>query len=130
MVDAVVREWLRQIMSDEVAIEGVGDKIRTMLTCFYADDGLVACCDPDLLQRALDVFMALFDRVGLRTNTKKTECMTFLPGKIRTCLTKEGYRACTDAEFWEKTRGTFGRMRSLSKDDGSGVPTLPPRDVP
>ena len=27
MVDAVVREWLRQIMSDEAAIERVGNKI-------------------------------------------------------------------------------------------------------
>ena len=105
MVDAVVREWLRQIMSDEVAIEEVGDKIRTMLACFCADDGLVACRDPDLLQRALDALTALFHRVDLRTNTKKTECMTFLPGKIRTCLTEEGYRARTDAEFREERKG-------------------------
>ena len=58
MVDAVVTEWLRQIMSDEVAIEGVGKEIRTMLACFYADDGLVACHDPNLLQRALDALTA------------------------------------------------------------------------
>ena len=32
----------------------------------------------------------LFSRVGLQTNIKKTETMTFLPGKIRTCLTEEG----------------------------------------
>ena len=92
-------------MSDEVAIEGVGNKIRTMLACSYAADGLVACRDPDLLQRALDALTALFDRVGLRTNTKKTEYMTFLPGKIRTCLTAEGYRARMDAEFREERKG-------------------------
>ena len=90
MVDAAVREWLRQIMSNEVAIEGVGNEIRTMFACFYADDGLVACRDPDLLQRALDRLTSLFYRPGLCTNTKKTECMTFLSGKIRTCLTVEG----------------------------------------
>jgi hypothetical protein len=120
MVDAVVREWLRQIMSDEVAIEGIGDEIRTMLACFYADDGLVACRDPDLLQRALDALTALFDRVGLRTNTKKTECMTFLPGKIRTCLTEEGYRSRMDAEFREVRAGREANCDLCGKTMAAG----------
>ena len=43
--------------------------------------------------------------MDLHTNTKKTECMTFLPGKTRTCLTGEGYRARMDAEFREERKG-------------------------
>ena len=49
MVDAVVREWLWQIIPDDIAIKGVGDKIRMMLVYFYVGDSLVACRDPNLL---------------------------------------------------------------------------------
>ena len=105
MVDAVAREWLRQVMSKEAAVEEISNKIRMILACCYADDGLVACRDLNLLQQALDALTALFDRVGLCTNTKKMECMAFLPGKIRTCLTEEGYRARMDAEFREEHAG-------------------------
>ena len=41
----------------------------------------------------------LFDRVGLRTNTTKTEAMVFLPGRIRTPLTAESYEARMNEEF-------------------------------
>ena len=56
---------------------------------FYADDGMIVARCPDDLQVAFDVLTGLFDRVGLRTNTTKTEAMVFLPGKIRTPLTAE-----------------------------------------
>ena len=47
----------------------------------------------------------LFDRTGLRTNIKKTETVTFLPGKISTCLMEEGYNARVDAQFWKSREG-------------------------
>ena len=74
---------------------------------FYADDGLVACCDPDLLQRAFDAFIKLFERCGLKTNVKKTEAVTFVPGRIRVCDTEEGYRVRMDAEY-RKKQGAVG----------------------
>ena len=58
-----------------------------------------------MLQRAFDILTGLFDRVGLRTNTKKTEDMIMLPGKIRTCLSADAYRARMDAEFREGWKG-------------------------
>ena len=36
---------------------------------------------------------ALFDRVGLKTNAKKTEVMVMTPGRIRAKLSPEGYEA-------------------------------------
>ena len=33
----------------------------------------------------------LFDRIGLQTDTTKTESMVFLPGTIRTCLSEKAY---------------------------------------
>ena len=41
MVDAVIQEWLRQVMCEEVAADGIGAQIRALLAAFYADDGLV-----------------------------------------------------------------------------------------
>ena len=91
IVDAVVREWLRQVLGDDVARGEMGMEIRRLLTAFYVDDGVLASTDPVFLQDAFDKLVALFDRVGLKTNTTKTEAVTFLPGKIRTCQTEEVY---------------------------------------
>ena len=47
----------------------------------------------------------LFDRVGPRTNTTKTEAMVFLPGKIRTPLTAESYEARMDDVYRAEKTG-------------------------
>ena len=39
MVDAVIREWLRQVLDERVAVDGIGEQIRLLLAAFYADDG-------------------------------------------------------------------------------------------
>ena len=84
MVDAIVREWMRQVVGDEAASEGLKDAIRILLAIFYADDGYIASRSKQQLQDALEILVDLFERVGLRTNTKKTKGMTCVPGKIRT----------------------------------------------
>ena len=69
----------------------LGLEVRRLLTCFYVDDGILASPDPTFLQDAFNKLVDLFERVGLRTNTTKTEAMTFLPGKIRQSLSEEAY---------------------------------------
>ena len=81
------------------------EDVRRRLACFYADDGLVVARDPDELQMVFDVLTGLFDRVGLRTNTDKTEAMVFLPGKLRTPLSSESYESKMDREYREKKSG-------------------------
>jgi hypothetical protein len=56
------------------------------LALFYADDGYIASTDPELLQESMDVLIALFVRVGLRTNVNKMKAETCIDGKIRTWL--------------------------------------------
>ena len=68
------------------------EDVRRLLSCFYTDDGLIVAHNPADLQTAFDVLTGFFDRVGLRTNTTKTEAMVFLPGRIRTPLTAESYK--------------------------------------
>ena len=93
MVNTIIREWMKQMLSAEAANNGIGEEVRLLLACFYADNSLIALRDPDFLQRAFDTLTDLFDWVGLKTNTTKTETMTFLPGTIRICLLENSYCA-------------------------------------
>lgn len=68
IVDCVLREWYRQI--------GTND----LISIFFADDGRIAGYDPLLLQAGLDLLIALFARVGLQPNAEKTKAMISLGG--------------------------------------------------
>ena len=83
MVDAVVRERLRRALGEEAAKDGVAQMAARFIALFFVDDGFIASCDPVLLQKCLDILVAVFERVGLYTNVQKTKSMTCLPGKIR-----------------------------------------------
>ena len=91
MVDAIVREWICQLVGNEAASEGLKDAIRLLLAIFYADDGYIASWSKEQLQEAIDLLADFFDRVGLRTNTSKTKGMTCVSVKIRTRLSEEVY---------------------------------------
>jgi hypothetical protein len=91
MVDAIVREWLRQVLDMDAARLGYGEAVRRFLAIFYANDGYVAARCPRELQTSMDILVGLFERVGLRTNTSKTKVMICVPGKIRTCLSGDVY---------------------------------------
>jgi hypothetical protein len=69
-VDCVVREWLRRVLGEDVARDGVG-----------------GC--PEWLQSSFDILKNLFKWIGLRRNAEKTKVMTCLPGKIRVAKTEE-----------------------------------------
>jgi hypothetical protein len=101
MVDAVIREWERLLLLKGIPL----GKIRELVAVFYTDDGLIAARSPKKLQTAIDLLTGLFGRVGLQTNTKKTEVMTFLPGKIRTSLSDTAYRARMDDIFRGEHKG-------------------------
>ena len=58
--------------------------IRTIVTVFCVDDGLVAARDPKVPQDSFDILTKLFDRVSLQINTTKAGAMVSLPGRIRT----------------------------------------------
>ena len=82
MVDAVVREWLR-ILGEELDMEGeeLDLTIEALFAIFYVDDVYIAARDPIFLQQAIDILVTIFKRVGLETNTKKTQAMTCTPVK-------------------------------------------------
>jgi hypothetical protein len=106
MVNAVVQEWhciLREeIYAEEGELDGMMD---ALFAIFYVDDAYLASRDPVFLQQALDVLVDTFTRVGLETNTKKTQAMACTPGKIRLQLPADSYRRMrsgyTSASKWE-----------------------------
>jgi hypothetical protein len=64
----------------DVARGGMGDLLRNQYIVFFVNDGLVAARCPEWLQSSFDIFINLFEQIGLRTNAKKTKVMTCLPG--------------------------------------------------
>ena len=66
--------------------------MSTFFAIFYVDDTYLASRDVEFLQRVLDLLVSLFARVGLETNTPKTQTMICTPDRIRTQLPTDSYR--------------------------------------
>ncbi len=93
LVDAVVREWMRQLEQDgDYGEEQAAELTATFFAIFYVEDAYLASRDAGFLQHALTLLADLFKRVGLQTNTPKTQTMICTPGRIRTQLPSESYR--------------------------------------
>ena len=77
-MDVVVRHWLEglQAAKEEKDAEGGEGHFSAVL---YVDDGMVGATDPQWLQGAFSALVAIFDRVGLRTNVDKTVSMACQP---------------------------------------------------
>jgi hypothetical protein len=83
---------MRRTLDDGAARDGLSmAQIATRMMSFYVDDCVLSARDPVWLQSAFNVLITLFEQVGLKTNTTKTQVMTCVPGKIRESLSKEMY---------------------------------------
>ena len=71
--------------------EEMDELMENLFAIFYVDDAYIASRDPAFLQQAIDGLVSAFERVGLETNTKKTQAMTCTPGTIRLQLPTESY---------------------------------------
>jgi hypothetical protein len=93
LVDAVAREWLRELREGgNNKVWELDDLTLTFFAIFYIDDAYLASKDAEFLQRTLDILASLFERVGLETNTSKMQTMICTPGRIRTQLPTKSYR--------------------------------------
>ncbi len=92
LVNAVVREWVWQLEEDGDYEEGkLVALTATFFAIFYVNDAYLASWDADFLQHALTLLVDLFQRVGLQTNTSKTQMMICTPGQIWTQLLTKLY---------------------------------------
>ena len=98
VVDAVVRHWIDGIVDEDEEKGETGREGRHQSEVFYANDGMVVLSDPAWLQGDFSALVAIFDRVGLRTNFGKTVSMACHP-----CRAGAGNR--TEAAYsWRLTR--------------------------
>ena len=88
-VDCVVREWLQQVLEDDMARDSVGEAVCNHYIAFFVDDGLVAARCPVWLQSSFNILIKLFERIGLLANAYKTKVITCTLGKIRVAQTEE-----------------------------------------
>ena len=75
VVDLVVRHWVSVMAQVAEERGGRGQEGRHQNALFYADDGMVALSDPRWLKGTFSTLVGLFDRVGLKTNVRKTSGM-------------------------------------------------------
>ncbi len=93
LVDAVVREWLRQLHDNSIVDpEELDLLMAAFFAIFYVDEAYLAARDPNFLQVALTSLVSSFEHVGLETNLKKTQAMICTPGHISTQLLTDSYR--------------------------------------
>ena len=52
--------------------EGGNTRLKVKAAFFYVDNGMVASTNSGWLHTAFDILTGLFDRVGLKTNFKRT----------------------------------------------------------
>ena len=76
MVDAIIWEWLRQTLGEDVAKEGYWKIIGELLAAFYADDGLIQSC------------YSVIGKVRVRVinNQSNDKAIIYLLGEIRVPL--------------------------------------------
>ena len=74
-VDTVICHWVTVVALTEDGMEGLGLSILYSAAYFYANYGIFTSTQQERLQRAFDILIVLFGRVGLMTNTRKTVSM-------------------------------------------------------
>ena len=100
VVDVVVRHWIEGLVAETAEKGETGREGRHQLAVFYADDGMVVSLDPSWLQGGFSALVAIFDRVGLQTNVRKTVSMACHP-----CWDGAGNR--TEAGYVRRLTGVY-----------------------
>ena len=79
VVDAVIRHWVMVVAATKAVVGGLGATIQDLTAYFYVGGGIVASTQPERLQGVFNVLTDLSDRVGFRSNTRKTVSMACQP---------------------------------------------------
>ncbi len=61
LVDAIAREWLRQVIGKDSARLGYGEAVRMFLALFYADDGAISLRSSEQMHASTDILFDLFE---------------------------------------------------------------------
>ena len=74
VIDSVIRHWVKVVRGPQEGArqEGLGTSIQALSALFYTNDVLFLSPESARLQGAFDALTGLFNRLGLRTNKRKT----------------------------------------------------------
>ena len=72
VVDVVVRYCVNGLVDEAEAKGETGREGQHQLAVFYANDGMVVSLDPAWIQGAFNALVAIFYKVGLLKNVRKT----------------------------------------------------------
>ena len=105
LVDAVMRKFFEDPIN------------RESTSIFYADDGRIENEDYQKLQEDINMLCGLFERVGLKTNTKKTKFMIIRGPSAPEALKEEVYdRMCGKRKRGETTKYKIWRKQPMECD--------------
>ncbi len=116
LVNTVVREWMRLMCKTINNADGnLAECIAGLFAVFYIDKGYIASRNVEFLQEALDILVETFKRVGLVTNTKKTQAMVCTLGRIRVLLPSDLYKhMCEGVAAGWSCEGLWSAMSATS----------------
>ncbi len=66
--------------------------IEGFFAVFYVGNGYIASHNAEFLQETLNILIKMSKHCGLATNTKKTQAMVCMPGRIRVQLPTDSYK--------------------------------------
>ena len=75
VVGAVIRYWVAVVVPTEDSTERLGLLIQYLMVYLYADYGLVASTQMEILQRVFEILAILFNQVRLQTSMRNTVSM-------------------------------------------------------
>ena len=71
VLDDVIYHWVMVVAATEEGMEMLSMLMQDLTAYFHANNGIIALNQPERLNREFEILSYLFDRVGLRTNTRK-----------------------------------------------------------
>ena len=71
VMNAVMGHWVEVTVKGADNQDGQGQEGRNQNSFFYADYGMLVSLDPRWLQGSFSTLKGLFDRVGLKANSRK-----------------------------------------------------------
>ena len=79
VMDVVIHHWVTVVEQTEEGMEGLLLSIQDLEAYFYFGNVLTSSTQLERLQRAFNILTGLFDRAGLRKNTRNMVIMDFQP---------------------------------------------------
>ena len=123
----MVRHWLLLATQEAERRGERGRERRHQAALFCADDGMIGSSDPRWLEWVFTILVGIFDRVGLKTNQRKTVSMACRPCSAAGNISETSYaHTMTGKGLLPRAEERPSNMRGLWARDGGGITRFTP----